>query len=196
MPVSINGSTNTITGVAVGGLPDGIVDTDMIASSVTRITEVDQWYLTTDHTTNNAVLTAWSRYAESGRSAASPLGTGMSHSSGIFTFPSTGKYIILLNATFSILNNDNTNVQIRVTEDNSTYLAYSTALDGQVTSSNTNQSRSGSGTAFAFVDVTNTTQVKAQFYADSIASGSLIKSVANNNGMAQTTVIFVRVGGT
>lgn len=195
MPVSINGSTNTITGVAVGGLPDGIVDTDMIASSVTRITEVDQWYLTADHSTNNAVLTAWSRYAESGRSAASPLGTGMSHSSGIFTFPSTGKYIILLNATFSILNADNVNVQIRVTEDNSTYLAYNTALDGQVTSTGS-QSRSGSGTAFAFVDVTDTTQVKAQFYAESLASGSLIKSVANNNGMAQTTVIFVRVGGT
>ena len=32
MPVSINGS-GTITGISVGGLPDGIVDTDMIAAS-------------------------------------------------------------------------------------------------------------------------------------------------------------------
>jgi len=32
MPISINGS-GTITGVSVGGLPDGIVDTDMIAAS-------------------------------------------------------------------------------------------------------------------------------------------------------------------
>ena len=31
MPISINGS-GTITGVSVGGLPDGIVDTDMIAA--------------------------------------------------------------------------------------------------------------------------------------------------------------------
>ena len=31
MPVAINGS-GTITGVSVGGLPDGIVDTDMIAA--------------------------------------------------------------------------------------------------------------------------------------------------------------------
>ena len=31
MPISINGS-GTITGVSVGGLPDGIVDTDMIAT--------------------------------------------------------------------------------------------------------------------------------------------------------------------
>ena len=32
MPITINGS-GTITGVSVGGLPDGIVDTDMIANS-------------------------------------------------------------------------------------------------------------------------------------------------------------------
>jgi len=34
MAIAINGSTNVITGVAVGGLPDGIVDTDMLASGV------------------------------------------------------------------------------------------------------------------------------------------------------------------
>jgi len=32
MPISINGS-GTVTGVSVGGLPDGIVDTDMLASN-------------------------------------------------------------------------------------------------------------------------------------------------------------------
>jgi len=31
MPIAINGS-GTVTGISVGGLPDGIVDTDMIAS--------------------------------------------------------------------------------------------------------------------------------------------------------------------
>jgi len=32
MPISINGS-GTVTGISVGGLPDGIVDTDMIAAA-------------------------------------------------------------------------------------------------------------------------------------------------------------------
>ena len=36
MPVSINGNTGVITGLAVGGLPDGCVDTDTLATSVTR----------------------------------------------------------------------------------------------------------------------------------------------------------------
>ena len=31
MPIAINGS-GTVTGVSVGGLPDGIVDTDMLAN--------------------------------------------------------------------------------------------------------------------------------------------------------------------
>ena len=34
MPISINGGTGVITGVSVGGLPDGIVDADMMASGV------------------------------------------------------------------------------------------------------------------------------------------------------------------
>jgi hypothetical protein len=33
MAIAINGSSNTITGIAVGGLPDGIVDTDMLAAN-------------------------------------------------------------------------------------------------------------------------------------------------------------------
>ena len=40
MPVSINGNTGVITGLAVGGLPDGIVDADMLASNAVTATKV------------------------------------------------------------------------------------------------------------------------------------------------------------
>ena len=33
MPVSINGNTGVITGLSVGGLPDGTVDADSLASN-------------------------------------------------------------------------------------------------------------------------------------------------------------------
>ena len=54
MPVAINGS-GTITGVSVGGLPDGIVDTDMIAAGAVTaakrgagaILQIQQTHLTT-----------------------------------------------------------------------------------------------------------------------------------------------------
>ena len=37
MALTLNGSNNTITGLAVGGLPDGIVDTDMIAANAVTL---------------------------------------------------------------------------------------------------------------------------------------------------------------
>ena len=47
MAISLNGSTNVITGVAVGGLPDGIVDADTLASGVGgKILQVVQGTLT------------------------------------------------------------------------------------------------------------------------------------------------------
>lgn len=54
MPIAINGS-GTITGVSVGGLPDGIVDTDMIAAGAVTaakrgagaILQIQQTHLTT-----------------------------------------------------------------------------------------------------------------------------------------------------
>ena len=36
MPIVINGSAGTVTGISTGGLPDGCVDTDTLATSVTR----------------------------------------------------------------------------------------------------------------------------------------------------------------
>ena len=63
MPIAINGS-GTLTGVSVGGLPDGIVDTDMLAAnavtaakatgSVKGITMADQWRLNSNFANNIA----------------------------------------------------------------------------------------------------------------------------------------------
>jgi len=39
MPISINGS-GTVTGVSVGGLPDGIVDADMLASNSVQTAKI------------------------------------------------------------------------------------------------------------------------------------------------------------
>lgn len=49
MAIVINGSTNSISGLAVGGLPDGCVDQDMIASSV-RVGLVSQQVFTSNGT--------------------------------------------------------------------------------------------------------------------------------------------------
>ena len=40
MALTLNGSNNTIGGVAVGGLPDGIVDTDMLAAKAATTSKI------------------------------------------------------------------------------------------------------------------------------------------------------------
>ena len=46
MAIAINGSTNVITGVGVGGLPDGIVDADMLASDAVIAAKIDDGAIT------------------------------------------------------------------------------------------------------------------------------------------------------
>ena len=101
MPITFNGN-GTVTGISVGGLPDGIVDTDTIANNAVTsakssglggLTMVDQWRLNSDSGENNGVMAHgnWERCDSYGFGQ---LGTGMTESSGVFTFPSTGIYKI------------------------------------------------------------------------------------------------------
>ena len=99
MAITINGN-GTITGISVGGLPDGIVDTDMIAASAVTpakstitggLSMVDQWRTASDNGEDTGhTLTNWERNDTN----FAQIGTGMTHSSGIFTFPATGIYRI------------------------------------------------------------------------------------------------------
>ena len=114
MPITINGS-GTVTGISAGGLPDGcILDADinaMAASKLTGalpaisgasltnlpsgggITQADQWRLSTHlSVSSETILTSnWERNDTS----FAYIGSGMSESSGIFTFPATGIYLVM-----------------------------------------------------------------------------------------------------
>ena len=109
MPITINGS-GTITGVNVGGLPDGIVDTDMIANSAVTsakssglgISMAETWSLSSnlDHAaspsgTIDPVTANWVKQ-QAGSSLIGNIGSSMTESSGVFTFPSIGYYLILV----------------------------------------------------------------------------------------------------
>lgn len=183
--------TNIPAGQLTGALPaiSGANLTGMIAG----IAEVDQWYLTTDVTNsgNDTVISAWSRFTQANVSAASPIGTGMSHSAGTFTFPSTGKWLVIFVGHYLLVQNDNVVVITKVTINNSSYNAIATAKDGNSASNST----SGSATSFAFIDVTNTSNVKLHFYATSIASGSKVDGYNSGNGI-QTSALFIRLGDT
>ena len=162
-----------------------------VATGLGGILEVDHWYLPSNWSTSGAIITSWARFTQANVSAASPLGTGVTHSSGTFTFPRTGKYLIIGTAHFTIASNDNTLMQTKVTVDNSTYIVYTTLKDGNPSG----DVKTGGSSSFAFVDVTDTSLVKVHMFAQSLASGSSLDGYNSDDGV-QTGVMFIRMGDT
>src|SRR5210317_502917 len=77
-------------------------DTINVASGATNnlgITMADQWRLTTNLTGDQDPITNLERPDES---YFAKIGTGMTESSGIFSFPSTGLYLIMFQANNQI----------------------------------------------------------------------------------------------
>ncbi len=197
MALTFNGSTNTIAGVAVGGLPDGIVDTDMLAAnavtdaktSLNTITEVDQWRIhTTANTSDSFLTTNWERNDTSGFEK---IGTGMSESSGIFTFPSTGKWKIFFHAVVAKSNATVRYVggQVHYTIDNSSYTSFAQAYANLF---NDGTSCWGAFSTEAFLDVTDVSQCKVKFKVSAATSIDFAGTSTEN----YTYAIFTRLGDT
>ena len=159
-------------------------------SLVSGITEFDSWYLTSNVTSNGNISANLSRQNKTG--TASPLGTGMSESSGVFTFPSTGKWLVIVQAMFVCNIGDNVGLDTLVTiNGGSNYSHTHRAMDG-IADGGTGIRRA-SAVTFAFIDVTDTSQVKVKFAAASIGSGS---NVTAEQSYVQTGFHFIRIGVT
>ena len=124
------------------------------------ITEADSWRVNTSFTGDQAPVNAnWERSDGTGQGN---VGTGMSESSGIFTFPSTGWWYIDFGAvTYQGGQNDRiVDVNIDATTDNSTYT--NIASRGHNMISDGSGSR-GSSSCSALFDVTDTANCKVSF---------------------------------
>lgn len=145
----------------------------------------DHWRLTSDKTDNGDISANLAQVDETGYAT---LGTAMSQSSGVFTFPSTGKWIILANFSFSVATGDFVQGRIQVTTDNgSNYGLVAETVMGGATGGN-----EGNVPAFAFVDVTNTTNVKVKFGVNSLSSSTLMGRTSD----ARTSFMFIRLADT
>ena len=108
MALVLNGSSDTITGLQINSanIVDGsIVNADINASAAIAstklsgisagITHANTWYLTTAFTGNADPMINWSTYDLAG---AGNLGTSMTESSGVWTFPVTGFWKVEMSA--------------------------------------------------------------------------------------------------
>ena len=173
----INESSDTIT-IGASGDTTNIVGTlqNNGAALISGITEADQWRLTANSNTgSNADLTSnWERNDGTG---ATYIGTGLSESSGIFSFPSTGKYLI--NAQFAAqmeANDTNVEVEFKVTTNNSSYTTVAYLLCGN--GGGNNNTRNSLATSY-ILDVTDTSNVKFKFATASMAGSTTIVGDTN-----------------
>ena len=171
---SITGALAAVDGSALTGLGGGI-------------TEADQWRVTTGFSGGaNPISSNWERNDSTGFSK---IGTGMSQSSGIFTFPSTGIYLITWGyIAYSYGNARGINEKLEVTTNNS---SYSSASEGYVFLNASNQY---SSTVVSFIfDVTDTSTHKVKFVTYPQDASTTLMGDSSNH---RTGVTFIRLGDT
>jgi len=209
MAIVINGS-GTVTGLAVGGLPDGTVDagtlaTDSVdsaelvdgsidaahlASGVGEITEVDTWRLTTSFTGDVTPLALNLERVDNTTSGR--IGTGMSVSSGVWTFPSTGIWQVEFWMT-SYISGDSAEVigWLQSTHNDSTW-GEDAIMDNfiqQTASTNTFTT----GYCSSVLDVTSTSTHKVRF---KVAKSNTSVTTYGDTNQNATYMRFTKLGET
>ena len=165
----------------------GIVTSKL--SGALGITEADQWRLTTDFSSDAEITSNLERVDTYGFGL---LGTGMTQSSGVFTFPSTGYWLVMAQGTIFSNQYGNTMLSILVTTDNSTYNYSNQIRQGNANYGVSNEPNS-TGSGFSVIDVTSTTNVKVKFRTNSFGSGSILRGDTNTN---VTSFMFIKLGDT
>ena len=169
-----NGSLNNLSLTTNTGT---VVDT-----SVNPFLAYDTWYLTADDTTAGShQVDGWTRNTTSG---ITQIGSAMSESSSVWTFPTTGYWQIIWKPFFSCSGTDQIQTQISITTDN---LSTNTTIGSLIATG-----RIGDGYLSYLFDVEDTSTHKFRFTAASIGSGSSLKG--GNAGY--TTAIFIKMGET
>jgi len=152
------------------------------------ITEADMWRLSATYTPGGSAAIISSNWERADTAGFSQIGTGMTESSGIFTFPSTGIYLINMNFWFAQLASDYVVGYIFTTTNNSSYVEAASAVG-----SGNETGKNNSGSMNFIFDVTNTSTHKVAFYSLKPGSYGTILGTTNAN---QSAVSFIRLGDT
>jgi len=177
---------------ATGGVERMSITNSGVSGIAAGITMADQWRLNAavnvSGNSDTILSSNWERVDTGGFGQ---LGTGMTESSGVFTFPSTGIYQIIFHAeTYSGSGSNPRNMsRIYTTTDGSSF--------GFAANSNSHQQSGGyyasSDTFFQF-DVTNTSTHKCYFL--SYIQGSNTVGYLSDTSTSKTSASFIRLGDT
>jgi len=176
-----------VANMVTGAVPVANGGTALTSDFANGITEADTWRLTSALTTSGAFLTA--NLERDDTYGNGLLGSGMTESSGVFTFPSTGFWKVFFQCNWHLTDDVRwANNKISVTTDNS---SYNTAAVG-ATNGNEQGGNELSCSTEKIIDVTNVSNVKVKLYV-SCASSQATWSSTNDNAVFAT---FIRLGDT
>ena len=176
---NLTGTLPAISGANLTGISAGI-------------TMVDNWYLTSSFSVPSGESTITSNWQRGTSAQFGSIGSAMTESSGVFTFPSTGIYYCSINGGFMRGTGYRRYIgwTIKTTTDNSSYSHYVINYDS--ISGDTNSNVSAAVSATCVFDVTNTSTHKMTFQTDASDSGAGVTGV---NGR-YANVLFMRLGDT
>ena len=159
------------------------------------ITEADAWKINTtfDQQAYADITSNWSRATWGTGSLHGYKGTGMTESSGIFTFPSTGYWYVEGRLGYHARTGVSSGVGLYMkgTSDNSNYFDLATAWDTAVFQSGYYEW--GHMNCSTIIDVTSTTNCKVKFRTE--ASNNQVKFYSTAGGH-NNNFIFLRIGDT
>jgi hypothetical protein len=161
----------------------GIVTSKL--SGALGITEADSWRLTAYNPTTGDITSNLERDDTSGFGY---VGTGMTESSGIFTFPSTGIYLVTAHWTFTVTGENQTIGAINTTINNSSY-----TLRAEAFASSTGTDHYKGSTSSILFDVTSTANCKVKFELKSLNVGC---GAIGGTSLNYTHFIFIKLAET
>jgi hypothetical protein len=171
----------------VGNLVTIPSTTGTMALTTTGLSQSDQWHLTTSagNITGQVLSANWARMNPAGFAK---IGAGMTESSGVFTFPTTGLYLISAQARF-LYDSPRRYVQlfIQTTTNNSTYADIALASGNLYLSGSDSYS---TPTTQTFLNVTSTSLCKVRFYVEAASA----TNVNGSSNRYDTGATFIRIG--
>lgn len=150
----------------------------------------DQWYKNTDHT-GDGTVTGWSN--QFAAMMGGKIGAGMSESSGVWTFPTTGVWLIHSKFYWNASYNDSDwiYVQLQTSDDNFSSTKSSNHIDAITTE---DEGWQGSMFHNFLFDCQDTSNDKIKFVAGSVTGSN--KIVGGTSGSMYTWIRFTRMGDT
>nr|BAR25928.1 filamentous hemagglutinin-like protein [uncultured Mediterranean phage uvMED] len=155
------------------------------------ITQADLWRYTGSTSTSNTRTVISADLERADDASFGYIGSGMTQSSGIFTFPETGIYYVTAQMNYYSSGADSRYVNsiIQATTDNS---SYDNICFGRSYLNYTYGTTYTNAIASCYIDVTNTSNVKVKFLTQS-ESG---ENMNGNTDINETFFTFIRLGDT